>query len=199
MRERGRILAPRTPIWSMHVVGKVDRRVCLIFQASAGEQGCVHLFPLPYGRGSSGETFPYHAGRTPAEPYPPDDNQESTAKEPWRPEPEHPWRKFYIKRKTKEPDIPACRTVRWCSAQPPRPSAPAPSAFDCRSTGSSWGWRRSSLCLATSCTSRCDTVVGTCQTNTTARSSLMFCCSGPKGRPGFSRARKGPESIRPCL
>ncbi len=45
------------------------------------------------------------SGRTPAEPYPPDDNQESTTKEPWRPEPEHPWRKFRIKRKTKEPDI----------------------------------------------------------------------------------------------
>ena len=45
------------------------------------------------------------SGRTSAEPYPPDDNQESTAKEPWRPGPEHPWRKFRIKQKTKEPDI----------------------------------------------------------------------------------------------
>ena len=30
--------------------------------------------------------------------------------------------------------------------------------------------------------------------STTARSSLMFRCLGPKGRPGFGRARKGPES-----
>ena len=45
------------------------------------------------------------SGRTPAEPYPSDDTQESTAKEPWRPGPEHPWRKFRLKRKTKQPDI----------------------------------------------------------------------------------------------
>ncbi len=45
------------------------------------------------------------SGRTPAEPYPSDDNHESISKETWRPAPEHPWRKFNIKGKAKEPDI----------------------------------------------------------------------------------------------
>jgi hypothetical protein len=46
------------------------------------------------------------SGRTPAEPYPSDDNNESTAKEPRRPAPEHPWRKSFIKLQTPKPDIP---------------------------------------------------------------------------------------------
>ncbi len=45
------------------------------------------------------------SGRTPAEPYPSDDIQEPISKEPWRPAPEHPWRKGYAKRQTKKPDI----------------------------------------------------------------------------------------------
>lgn len=45
------------------------------------------------------------SGRTPAEPYPSDDNQEPISKEPWRPAPEHPWRRKYTKRKTQKPDI----------------------------------------------------------------------------------------------
>ncbi len=45
------------------------------------------------------------SGRTPAEPYPPDDSQESNVKEPWRPGPEHPWRKYPIKQKHKQEDI----------------------------------------------------------------------------------------------
>ncbi len=45
------------------------------------------------------------SGRTPAEPYPSDDTKEPISKEPWRPAPEHPWRKFRVKRQAKEPDI----------------------------------------------------------------------------------------------
>ena len=45
------------------------------------------------------------SGRTPAEPYPSDDTQEPINKEPWRPGPEHPWRKKHTKRKTPKPDI----------------------------------------------------------------------------------------------
>jgi transposase len=45
------------------------------------------------------------SGRTPAEPYPPDGSQEATVNEPWRPPPEHPWRKAFIRRRNK-PDIP---------------------------------------------------------------------------------------------
>jgi len=36
------------------------------------------------------------SGRTPAEPYPPDGEQDPTVKQPWRPPPEHPWRKKFI-------------------------------------------------------------------------------------------------------
>jgi len=39
------------------------------------------------------------SGRTPAEPYPPDGEQEPTAKKPWRPPREHPWRKKFVSSK----------------------------------------------------------------------------------------------------
>ena len=45
------------------------------------------------------------SGRTPAEPYPPDDNHKPITKKPWRPGPEHPWRKFRIKKTCKQEDI----------------------------------------------------------------------------------------------
>ena len=45
------------------------------------------------------------SGRTPAEPYPSDDTQQSTTTEPSRPGSEHPWRRAHSKRKTKQPDI----------------------------------------------------------------------------------------------
>jgi len=35
------------------------------------------------------------SGRTPAEPCPPEGTEEHTRKQPWRPPPEHPWRKLY--------------------------------------------------------------------------------------------------------
>jgi hypothetical protein len=45
------------------------------------------------------------SGRTPAEPCPPDGEDKTTEKEPYRPPPEHPWRKFRIKRISKKEDI----------------------------------------------------------------------------------------------
>jgi len=45
------------------------------------------------------------SGRTPAAPYPPDGTEEPIRKEPWRPAPDHPWRKFRIKRQPKQEDI----------------------------------------------------------------------------------------------
>jgi len=45
------------------------------------------------------------SGRTPAEPCPPDGDRNTTAKKPWRPPPEHPWRKFRIKPKRTQEDI----------------------------------------------------------------------------------------------
>ena len=45
------------------------------------------------------------SGRTPAEPYLPDGNEEPTATKPWRPAPDHPWRKFRIKCQPKQEDI----------------------------------------------------------------------------------------------
>ena len=44
------------------------------------------------------------SGRTPAEPCPPDGNEQTTTKEPWRPPASHPWRKPFIRR-TRKPDI----------------------------------------------------------------------------------------------
>jgi len=44
------------------------------------------------------------SGRTPAEPCPSDGEEEPTIKAPWRPPPEHPWRKAFIRRR-KQPDI----------------------------------------------------------------------------------------------
>ena len=47
------------------------------------------------------------SGRTPAEPYPPDGDEKHTVKKPWRPPPEHPWRKPFLRRR-KKPDISIC-------------------------------------------------------------------------------------------
>jgi len=45
------------------------------------------------------------SGRTPAEPCLPDGTEEPIRKQPWRPGPGHPWRKFHIKRQPKQEDI----------------------------------------------------------------------------------------------
>lgn len=45
------------------------------------------------------------SGRTPAEPCLPEGEKEHTVKEPYRPGPNHPWRKFRIKRTIKQEDI----------------------------------------------------------------------------------------------
>ena len=45
------------------------------------------------------------SGRTPAEPCPPDGRKNTTTNDPYRPPPEHPWRKFRIKRTSKQEDI----------------------------------------------------------------------------------------------
>ena len=46
------------------------------------------------------------SGRTPAEPCPPDGEEEPTIQQPWRPPPEHPWRKAWTKRRKAKEDIP---------------------------------------------------------------------------------------------
>ena len=45
------------------------------------------------------------SGRTPAEPYPSDSQEKSTAKKPWRPAPQHPWRKSFLRHAHNEEDI----------------------------------------------------------------------------------------------
>ena len=45
------------------------------------------------------------SGRTPAEPYPPNGRKKPSKKGRYRPPPEHPWRKFRIKRTSKQEDI----------------------------------------------------------------------------------------------
>ena len=45
------------------------------------------------------------SGRTPAEPYPPNGEQDPSIKQPWRPGPEHPWRKPWSKRPKAKEDI----------------------------------------------------------------------------------------------
>jgi len=45
------------------------------------------------------------SGRTPALPYPPDGAEEPISNEPWRPAPDHPWRKFRIKPQPNKEDI----------------------------------------------------------------------------------------------
>jgi transposase len=40
------------------------------------------------------------SGRTPAEPCPPNGTEQAIRKQPWRPPPEHPWRKFTLRRRT---------------------------------------------------------------------------------------------------
>jgi hypothetical protein len=45
------------------------------------------------------------SGRTPAEPYPSDGQQESTGRKPWRPAPEHPWRKSFLNHHANKEDI----------------------------------------------------------------------------------------------
>jgi hypothetical protein len=47
------------------------------------------------------------SGRTPAEPCPPEGDAEPTVKQPWRPSPQHPWKKSWKKRhKLLQQDIP---------------------------------------------------------------------------------------------
>ena len=48
---------------------------------------------------------PGRSGRTPAEPCLPKGGEETTVNQPWRPPPEHPWRKFRLKRPGAKPDI----------------------------------------------------------------------------------------------
>ena len=45
------------------------------------------------------------SGRTPAEPYPPQDRKHSTRKTPWRPPPDHPWRRSFDNNRLSQPDI----------------------------------------------------------------------------------------------
>ena len=45
------------------------------------------------------------SGRTPAEPYPPQDQKHSTRKSPWRPPPDHPWRRSFTIQHGAQPDI----------------------------------------------------------------------------------------------
>ncbi|MCE5278393.1 MAG: ISNCY family transposase [Planctomycetaceae bacterium] len=45
------------------------------------------------------------SGRTPAEPYPPSGAKKPTAAAPWRPDPQHPWRKFSLKGPRVKEDI----------------------------------------------------------------------------------------------
>ena len=45
------------------------------------------------------------SGRTPAEPYPPQDRNQSTRKTPWRPPQNHPWRRSFTPPPRAQPDI----------------------------------------------------------------------------------------------
>ncbi len=45
------------------------------------------------------------SGRTPAEPYPSDGQQKSTGRKPWRPAPDHPWRKSFLNHDANKEDI----------------------------------------------------------------------------------------------
>jgi len=45
------------------------------------------------------------SGRTPAEPYPPQGQKHSTKKTPWRPPPDHPWRRSFTNNRLPQPDI----------------------------------------------------------------------------------------------
>jgi hypothetical protein len=45
------------------------------------------------------------SGRTPAEPCPPQGQKHSTRKTPWRPPPDHPWRRSFTTNRLPQPDI----------------------------------------------------------------------------------------------
>jgi hypothetical protein len=66
------------------------------FSADArGEEG-----PSPGGDGPAGiQPVGGRSGRTPAEPYPPDDGAEDSDKKPYRPAETHPWRKPFKRKK----------------------------------------------------------------------------------------------------
>jgi len=51
------------------------------------------------------------SGRTPAEPYPPDDETDTTVKKPWRPPPEHPWRKKLLSAKKQKRTVLLSKTT----------------------------------------------------------------------------------------
>ena len=51
------------------------------------------------------------SGRTPAEPYPPDGEQDPTVKKPWRPPPEHPWRKKFLSSKKRNRTVLSSETT----------------------------------------------------------------------------------------
>jgi len=51
------------------------------------------------------------SGRTPAEPYPPDGEQDLTVQKPWRPPPEHPWRKKFLSSKKHNRTVLSSRTT----------------------------------------------------------------------------------------
>lgn len=69
--------------------------------AEAQRQGCAIDAAQPSAvRPANGRS-----GRTPAEPYPPEGEKEHTVRESYRPGPNHPWRKFRIRRIIKHEDI----------------------------------------------------------------------------------------------
>ena len=51
------------------------------------------------------------SGRTPAEPCPPDGEEEPTVKKPWRPPPEHPWRKKFLSSKKRNRTLLSSKTT----------------------------------------------------------------------------------------
>ena len=69
--------------------------------AEAQRQGCATDAAQP----SAVSPANGRSGCTPAEPCPPEGGQEHTVKESYRPGPNHPWRKFRIKRIIKHEDI----------------------------------------------------------------------------------------------
>jgi transposase len=71
------------------------------FSALAADARGEKESPRPdEGRGSSGiQPVARRSGRTPAEPYPPDDAADNSDKEPYRPAEDHPWRRPYKPKK----------------------------------------------------------------------------------------------------
>ena len=69
--------------------------------AEAQSEGCAIIAAQP----SAVRPAIRRSGRTPAEPCPPEGKKKPTTKEPYRPPLEHPWRKFRIKRTSRQEDI----------------------------------------------------------------------------------------------